>query len=82
MPIYLDDEWHAFLSDETRVKRVYRDEVLIGRVRRWQVSEPGELTREWYTAERCEGSLFVQIEGKQPDFEEALQRVVFYGVAH
>ncbi|ACL58827.1 hypothetical protein [Methylobacterium nodulans] len=83
MPIYFDDVWLPAVDGHTRVKQVYRGrEDVIGRVRRWQAAELGEPMREWFTAERWAKGLYVPIEGTHPDFEEALQRIIFYGVAH
>ncbi|MFE1599696.1 hypothetical protein [Methylobacterium sp. ID0610] len=64
------------------MRQVYRNGDSIGRVRRWEETRPGELTREWFTAERWKNALYVRVEGTHPTFEEAMERIVFYGVAH
>jgi hypothetical protein len=81
MSITFQDTWLPGPDGRSRVRQVYRAEETIGRVRRWQ-DDDGGLTREWFTAERMKGAFYVPIEGTHPTFEEALERIVFYGVAH
>lgn len=83
MAIRIDDDWHYEGNDASRERRVYRDALLMGRIRRWQVtSEDDELIRERFTAERWRDQTFIPIEGEQSDFDEALQRLVFYDAAN
>lgn len=83
MPISIDERWNFEGTGPSFEKRVYRDGALIGRVRRWREKvEIGEPDREWFTVERWKDEAFVPIAGEQPDFEEALQRLVFYDVAN
>ncbi|MGX7709278.1 hypothetical protein [Methylobacterium sp. Gmos1] len=81
IPITFDEAWLPTVDGRIRVGQVYRDGESIGRVRRWQEDEGG-LTREWFTAERKKGAFYEPIEGTHPTFEEAMERIIFYGVAH
>jgi len=78
--INFDWFWTPEPDDDSRVRQVYRNDKLIGRVRRWQ-EDDARLTREWFTAERKKGALYEPIEGEHATFEGALERVIFYGVA-
>ena len=81
MSITFDDPWIPGPDGRSHhVRQVYRDGESIGRVRRWRQEEPGELTGEWFTAERKEGAFYEPIEGEHATFEEALERVILYGV--
>lgn len=83
MLIRVEEHWHYEGNTASRARRVYRDALLIGRVRRWrEIVEVGAPYREWFTAERWKDEAFVPIAGQQPDFEEALQRLVLYDVAN
>ncbi|GJD66909.1 hypothetical protein MPEAHAMD_7108 [Methylobacterium frigidaeris] len=73
--------WIPAPDGRSRVRQIYRDDESIGRVRRWQ-DEDGGLTREWFTAERKKGAFYEPIAGEHATFEEALERIVMYGVAH
>jgi hypothetical protein len=82
MSIGYDELWLPTADGRTRVRQVYRDGASIGRVRRWQKEEPGGPTREWFTAERMKGAFYEPIAGEQATFEEAMERIIFYSVAH
>ncbi|MFE1601656.1 hypothetical protein [Methylobacterium sp. ID0610] len=83
MSIIYDEEWLPSL-DGTHTKRIYRDgdPLAIGRVRLWQNGEEGELTREWFTAERWSTGRYVPLEGEHANFLEAAGRIVFYTATH
>lgn len=81
MAITLDETWISGLDGRSHVRQVYRGDETIGRVRRRREEEPGELSGERFTAERMKGALYELIEGTQATFEEALERLVMYGVA-
>jgi hypothetical protein len=76
MPIRVDDHWHYEGHAIAREKRVNRDALLIGRVRRWQVMEPRGLTREWFTVECWSNDTFQPTGEPQAAFEEALAFLV------
>ncbi|GJD66972.1 hypothetical protein [Methylobacterium frigidaeris] len=78
MSITYPEAWIPGPDGRSRVRQVYRDDESIGRVRRWREEEPGELTGEWFTAERKKGAFYVPIAGEHATFEEALERIVFY----
>lgn len=80
MSITYPEAWIPGPNGRTHVRQVYRDDEAIGRVRRWQ-DDDGGLTRERFTAERKEGAFYEPIAGEHATFEEALERIVFYGVA-
>lgn len=46
MPISFDAMWLPSADGRTRVRPVYLNGDSIGRVRRWEEAEPGDLTRE------------------------------------
>ncbi len=54
--------------------------MLLGRIRRWQDYEPGDLTREWYVADRWKGSEFISLEKPGGKLEEVLQLLILYKV--
>ncbi|MFE1597306.1 hypothetical protein [Methylobacterium sp. ID0610] len=83
MSIYYDDAWLPSL-DGTHTKRVYRHgtAIAIGRVRLWQTCDEGELTHEWFTAERWEAGRYVPIQGEHADFLEAVERIVLDLATH
>lgn len=78
MAINFDWFWTPEPDRRSRVRQVYRDDTQIGRIRRWR----GERLGEWFTAERKKGVFYEPIAGEHATFEEALERIVFYGVAH
>lgn len=80
MPIGFDEAWLPAQDGRTAVKQIFRGGVVIGQVRRWQLAEDGSLIRERFTAERLVDNLYEPIEGIHPTFEEALERIEFYGV--
>lgn len=82
MPISSVATWLPSADGRSRLRQVYRGGESIGWVRRWHEAELGELTREWFTAERMKDVLYVPIEGTHPTFEEAMDRIVLYGVRH
>ena len=53
----------------------------VGRANGRRSQALGELTREWFAAERMRDGLYVPIEGVQGHFQEALERLVLYSVA-
>ncbi len=79
IPITFDDAWLPGLDGQSSTRQVYRDHASIGRVRRWE-KDDGGLTREWFGAERKAGAFYEPIAGEHATFEEALERVIFYGV--
>lgn len=79
MPIRIDEQWQYVEEYNFSEKYVYVDTVLLGRVRRRQATGPGDLTREWFTAEQWKGDGFIPIREHVADFEEALQLLVFDG---
>ncbi len=81
MGITLDEAWIPGLDERSRTRQVYRDDETIGRVRRWR-EDDGGLTRKWFTAERTKGACYESMAGEHATFEEALERIIFYGVAH
>ncbi len=81
MAITYDAGWIQGLDGRTWTRQVYRASESIGRVRRWQ-QDAGDLAWEWFTAERMKGAFYEPIAGEHATFEEALERIVFYGVAH
>ncbi|WP_018262246.1 hypothetical protein [Methylobacterium sp. WSM2598] len=76
MQIRVDDHWHYEGDPVARDKRVYREGVLIGRVRRWQFTVPGELTRECFTVECWTGKAFEVTGEAEATFEAALEVLV------
>lgn len=82
MSIGYDELWIPGPDGRSHVRRVYRGGESIGRVRRWREEEPGEVAGEWFAAERKKGDFYEPIAGELATFEEALERIVFYGVAH
>ncbi|OAS18938.1 hypothetical protein [Methylobacterium platani] len=80
IPITFDEAWLPGLDRQSSTRQVYLDHASIGRVRRWQKDEPSGLTREWFTAERMVEAFYEPIAGEHATFEEALERVIFYGV--
>jgi hypothetical protein len=80
MPIRIDEQWQYVDGNNLSEKYVYVDAVLIGRVRRWRAGAPGDLTREWYTAECWKGGGFAPVEEPGAEYEEVLQLLVFNGV--
>ncbi|AWN51412.1 hypothetical protein [Methylobacterium sp. 17Sr1-1] len=81
MSITYPEAWIPDPDGRSRVGQVYRGEESIGRVRRWQDEDAG-LIREWFTAERKKGAFYEPIAGTHATFEEALERIVMYSVAH
>ncbi|NGM38514.1 hypothetical protein G4G93_32250 [Methylobacterium sp. DB0501] len=81
MPITVDEAWIPGPDGHSHVRQVYRGGETIGRVHLWQEDEEGDLTREWFTAERMKGALYEPIEGVHPTFDEALDRIVLYSLA-
>jgi hypothetical protein len=82
MSITFDEAWLPGLNGRSSTRQVYRDHEPIGRVRRWQKEEPGGPTREWFTAERMAEAFYEPIPGEHATFEDALERIVMYSVAH
>ena len=80
MTICVDEQWQYVNGYNLSEKYVYAGAMLLGRIRRWQGNEPGDLTREWYAAERWKGDEFIAIKEPGVELEEALQLLVFYGV--
>ncbi len=81
MAITYDDAWEPGSDKHSSVKQVYRDGVRLGRVRSWKAEDPGDVPAEWFTVERWEKGLYVPQEGMHSGFQEALERIVMYGVA-
>jgi hypothetical protein len=79
IPVTFDEAWLPGMDGRSSTRQVYRDHVSIGRVRRWQEDDAG-LIREWFTAERMAEAFYEPILGEHATFEEALERVIFYGV--
>ncbi|WP_298952071.1 hypothetical protein [uncultured Methylobacterium sp.] len=82
MSITFDEAWLPTMVAQTRARQVYRDGETVGRIRRWQNAEEGDVVREHFTAERFANAFYVQIEGEHATFEDALARLLLYGVAH
>ncbi|ACA16345.1 hypothetical protein M446_1863 [Methylobacterium sp. 4-46] len=76
MQIRVDDHWHYEGDPVARDKRVYREGLLIGRVRRWQFTVPGELTRECFTVECWHDAAFQAVGEAEATFEAALEVLV------
>ncbi|ACL58360.1 conserved hypothetical protein [Methylobacterium nodulans ORS 2060] len=72
MPLRTDDCWHYEGDAATREKRVYRDEALIGRVRRWHMVEPDGRYCAWFATEQWQGGRFHSVGELQATFDEAL----------
>ena len=77
MPIHVDEQWQYVDAHNLSEKYVYVDDLILGRVRRRQATKPGDLTREWFTAECWNGDEFIPREEPQAEFEMAVQLLVF-----
>ncbi|TNC08773.1 hypothetical protein FF100_28460 [Methylobacterium terricola] len=80
MSITVDWFWTPEPDGRSRVRQVYCDDKLIGRVRRRQKDKDG-LIQEWFIAERLEGAFYTPVNGEHPTFKAALNRFTMHGVA-
>ncbi|ACL63138.1 conserved hypothetical protein (plasmid) [Methylobacterium nodulans ORS 2060] len=72
MPLHTDERWHYEGDAATREKRVYCDDALIGRVRRWHMMEPDGRFSAWFAFEQWQDGAFRPVGGLQATFDEAL----------
>lgn len=76
MSLRIDDLWQFNNDTATREKRFYRDEQLIGRVRRWHMLEPRGRLTFWFAAEQWQSRGFHQIGELHGTFEEAFVHLI------